>query len=391
MVESEEIKILTPNKKFPTNIIGVASRKSILVNENVKTYEVVNELIKDDEIEFVIVSNSEGQVVNVIESKEILNVISMKFGYYIYGNKPIIKLAQRFTPNFITVDENKPVRSILPKLSKKRTKLVIANKNSIYGATNSEILHSVLLKIIEEDSRETGRLQNMIIDKSIHSSNIINFRTFTIPSLNAGGDFIFVEDLNDSQSIVVIADVSGKGTSASIVTSMMSLFFNDVISMSSSKLTADNIKKLIIDLNKIMIYYFNYEKYLTLTICLVDNRSKTLIIFNMGHQPTYIFNRNEMMIKKSLNIPIGITELSSEMINYDEIIFLGLKAFLFTDGVTDIKNNEGIEYGDKRIEAILNSYENIDEVYSYLSEDLTSFSEDEYQVDDISFIVFELK
>ncbi len=388
MVGTYEIKLLEPNKKFPINLIGATSRRSLLIDESILTYEVVYILTKDSDIEFVIITNKNKEIINVIESKEILNAISIKFGYHLYGTKPISKLSSRFPPKFIIVDSNKPIRSILPKVSERKLKIVIFNNNSIYGATNSEIVHSFVLKIIEEDSKETGRLQNMIIDKSIKTSNI-NCKTFMKPSLNAGGDFIYVKDLNEYQTIVTIADVSGKGTSASIVTSMMSMFFRSI--PQKSQVSHEDIKNTIAELNRTIVDYFEYEKYVTLTTCLVNTKSKTLSIFNMGHEPTYIFNKNNLLIKKSLNIPIGISELTTEMIQYDEIIFTDSKALLFTDGVVELKNSDGIEYGEIRIEAIINSYNTIDEIFSYLVEDLISFSEDEYQFDDISFVLFELK
>lgn len=389
-IPNKQFYIVVPDKKFPINLLGYAARKSLVVNENIITDEVISVLIKDSEIEFIVIINDNEEIVGCIGSKNLLNIISSKFGHHLYGNKAINKLYSKVSKEFLVIDGNKPIRSIISKILKTRPNIVIKLDDKIYGATNSDIIYSVLLKIIEEDSKETGRLQNMIINKSIYPSNVIDYKYFSIPSFNAGGDFIFIKDINDNESIIVISDVSGKGTSASIITSMISIFFKNI--SNENKMSSQRIKEHIVNLNNTIIDFFEYEKYITMTLCLVDRSKKILSIYNMGHQQTYIFNKNEIIQKKSLNLPIGIAPLTDDMIKQEDILLKeDSKVFLFTDGVTEARNNEGIEYGEKRVEAILTSYDNIDEIYSYLKEDLISFSEEEYQVDDISFVIFKLK
>ncbi|MEN2998602.1 MAG: SpoIIE family protein phosphatase [Brevinematia bacterium] len=381
-------KIYEPNKQFPVNLLGFAARKSVVVDSNVVTDEVVNLLLKDSEIMFVITTNND-EIINVMEAKDILNIISARFGQHIYGNKPIIRIASKLQRNFSIIEANKPVRSIIQKISKNKQRIVITINGNIYGATNPDIIYSVLLKIIEEDSKETGRLQNMIINKSLYPSEIINYEAVSIPSFNAGGDYIFVKDIDNDRALVVIADVSGKGTSASIITSMISFFFKSLV---ESNITKETLAKSIVRLNSIIIDYFDYEKYITMVLCVVDKRSKGISVVNMGHQPLYLFGKEEITQKRAHNTPIGLMDLSEDSIIIDDIILeKNKKVFLFTDGVTDIKNSDEMEYGEKRLEAILLSYENIEDIKSYLLEDIMSFSEDQYQVDDISFIIFEIK
>lgn len=389
-IPNKQFYTIVPNKKFPINLLGYTSRKSLVVNENIITDEVVNILIKDNEIEFIIIVNDKDEIIGCIQSKNLLNLISSKFGHHLYGNKPINRVYSKIPKEFLIIDGNKPIRSIVSKIFKTKVNITITLDGKIYGATNPEIIYSALLKIIEEDSKETGRLQNMIINKSIYPSNIIEYRFFSNPSLNAGGDFIFIKDINEEEAIVVISDVSGKGTSASIITSMLSIFFKNI--SSENKLTNDRIKEHIVNLNNTIIEFFEYEKYITMTLCLVNKNQKTISVYNMGHQQTYIFNKDEITQKKSLNLPIGIAPLTKDTIKQEDILIKeDSKIFLFTDGAVEVKNNEGAEYGEKRIEAILSSYDDIDKIYSYLKEDLISFSEEEYQLDDISFVIFKLK
>ncbi|MCS7299096.1 MAG: SpoIIE family protein phosphatase [Spirochaetia bacterium] len=386
--KEEYFKIYEPSRQFPINLLGFAAKKSVVVDSNVTTDEVVNLLLKDNEIAFVIVTSGD-EIINVLESKDILNIISARFGQHIYGNKPVIKIANRLQKNFSLIEANKPVRSIIQKISKNKQRIVITINGNIYGATNPDIIYSVLLKIIEEDSKETGRLQNMIINKSLYPSNVINYEAVSIPSFNAGGDYIFVKDVDNNQTLVVIADVSGKGTSAAIITSMISFFFKSLV---ESKITKEVLVKSIVRLNNTIIDYFDYEKYITMVLCVVNKLSRSISIVNMGHQPVYVFEKEEIIQKRAHNTPIGLMDLSEDSIVIDDTTLgRNKKVFLFTDGVTDIKNSDEMEYGEKRLEAILLSYDNTEDIKSYLLEDIMSFSEDQYQVDDISFIIFEIK
>ena len=69
------------------------------------------------------------------------------------------------------------------------------------------------------------QIQQAMVTKYDNVINDISFNSKYMPALDIGGDYYEVYKLNDSIVCVFMADVSGHGISAALLTSMIKIMF----------------------------------------------------------------------------------------------------------------------------------------------------------------------
>ena len=123
-------------------------------------------------------------------------------------------------------------------------------------------------------------------------------------------------------------------------------------------------------------------------------KSKNILKFsNAGHVlPLYYRKRTKNILKLDTDTGffIGIMEepsFSEKAIKVEN----GDRLFIYTDGITEIKNENKEEYGEKRLSSFLKKNEGLEgkEFCDLLYEDVMNFSYNKTRNDDISFLNIE--
>ena len=179
------------------------------------------------------------------------------------------------------------------------------------------------------------------IQKSLLSSNkkeVFPLAGINIPAKIVSGDFYNFNDLGNGKYGFGVADVSGKGIKSSLLMSKASSLYSCLSKTNFSPAS------LLTHLNKEICETISRGMFVTMLIGIYDSNLKKLTLSNAGHEPPIILNQqNEFSNFNEAGPPLGIvpkTEYKDHTISFNNA-----SMYVFTDGITEIKNPHGEELG----------------------------------------------
>ena len=202
-----------------------------------------------------------------------------------------------------------------------------------------------------------------------------------IPCLEVGGDLPDVYELN-GQTYGVLADVSGKGVSAGMLSAFVKAGFDRKEPSLSCALDRLNVK--FNELNQ------DERSYITVAAVRIDKTEKKLRYSIAGHNAPILL-KNSLGINE---IELPAPPISNWMPDFPyeerELPFAnGDLLVLLTDGVTECMNQKGEQFGIERVESVLLQSLNAEDFIVKLKNALTVFSGGSF-TDDITAIAFDL-
>jgi len=169
------------------------------------------------------------------------------------------------------------------------------------------------------------------------------------PMERIGGDFFDIIRVGRNRYGFLIADVSGHGVPAALITTMAKIFFNSHTEWTIKP--GEVCMRVHKEINEFVgdLYY-----YLTAFYGIIDLETSEFQYTNAGHQPAIIYHSKTSTVDllPSNATLIGILD---EPEYQTDSIFLerGDKLLLFTDGIIEAKNENGELYDLKRVVNLL--------------------------------------
>jgi sigma-B regulation protein RsbU (phosphoserine phosphatase) len=196
-----------------------------------------------------------------------------------------------------------------------------------------------------------------------------------------GGDLYDFFQIDKYRLGIVIGDVSGKGIAAAL---LMAVCRTLIKATASKGLPTDTV---LFEVNNILANESPDNMFVTLFYGILDTRNGSFEYSNGGHNLPCLISEDEK-ISELENIgglllgAISDVEYRSNIINLkpNEIIFL------YTDGITETFNSEGIEFEEYRLFEILrkNSKQNVRELIENVINDVKQFAGGTEQSDDMT-------
>lgn len=207
---------------------------------------------------------------------------------------------------------------------------------------------SLRQEALKREMELARRMQNMLIprEKQLPSNGNISMFAFYQPHFEIGGDYYDVIELNSHEIGFCIADVSGKGISAAI---LMSNFQANVQALFTEEIS---MKSLLEKLNRRVLSSARGEKFITLFIARYNYNTHELTYVNAGHNPPILYKTKSKEIVYLTNGAVGMGML-------DELPFLDIQSVMvderskmlcFTDGLVEVLNESGVEFGTEKLE-----------------------------------------
>lgn len=228
-------------------------------------------------------------------------------------------------------------------------------------------------------------IQRKIIPESLPLIENYSCAGISIPAHELGGDYYDFVYLNNSKPTLLIADVSGKGTSAALY---MSQLKGIIVSLASS---VDNPKDLVIRLNEILCNSTEKQIFITLSAITVDSHNGNLSFVRAGHTPLIVKKSTQIETLKPKGIALGV--VSGNLFNDNlEVIQFNLNegdfCFAYTDGLDELQNNDGNELG---LDNISNSLLNLnpktaDDIIEYNLHKIEEYKNGNKLVDDLTML-----
>jgi serine phosphatase RsbU (regulator of sigma subunit) len=230
------------------------------------------------------------------------------------------------------------------------------------------------------------RIQQFIIPKDFSQILYPAVSGHYHPIEDIGGDFFDCYPLPDGNYGFLIADVTGHGIPAALVMSMAKMIFSIYATRFNST------RELFTSINEQMNGLLLDTQYITAFFVIYDNKTKTIKYTNAGHTRAlyYRSSSKKVLALDTSGFFIGLSQES----NYEEkslSIEPGDRLVLYTDGITEIKNSQGEEFGENKLAKFMVQNVNIigDNFCNLLFEEIVSYAPHENRVDDIAFLNIE--
>ena len=164
----------------------------------------------------------------------------------------------------------------------------------------------------------------------------------TIPASEVGGDFYDVIPLSDSLIAVIVADVSGHGVKAGIISAMT----KSALYAQLQKNPAPSC--VLVSVNETLVQLIDDESFVTAAYLVLDRKKKRGTFATAGHPPLLFRSGGSVEKLRTPNLALGM----KRGVGYKERSFAFRRDdsfLLYTDGIVEVMNRKGEEFGYERL------------------------------------------
>jgi phosphoserine phosphatase RsbU/P len=247
-------------------------------------------------------------------------------------------------------------------------------------------LHQEALK---KELEVASRMQKMLIPDNRHmpKNEKVIVNGFYYPHYEVGGDYYDCIKLSETKTGICIADVSGKGISAAMLmsnfqASLRALFTHDV-----------KLEALVIKLNSIVTINASGEKFITFFVARYDHESGVLEYINAAHNPPVLYNTvtGEINHLKASCVGLGMLDEIPRVMKSEIQIKEYSKIVCYTDGLSELKDEEGKDLGTEVIIRHISNNEPVENNIREMISELGLPHDNPSTFDDVSIIVADLR
>jgi len=289
-----------------------------------------------------------------------------------------------------TTDLNEQTMNVgkMEKELKKKSELLEMLNNKLNEANS--ILKTQNEQLLEELEMAKRVQETLIPDESkFPHQKELGFGSKYLSMEKIGGDLYDVIKVGQNGLSFLIADVSGHGVPAALITTMAKVSFN---SYSQKGLTTAevcrNVNKDFVELIGDLIYY------ITAYYAFLDLETGIFQYTNAGHHPAIYYRKRTNRIRE-LNTEgtvIGAFAFEVEYTYGTVKLEDGDRILLFTDGITETKSCSGeVYYGKERLKKFVRKNSNLPpkEFVNALVKEIETFSGGRPPEDDRAILYFE--
>ncbi len=279
------------------------------------------------------------------------------------------------------------MNSMAEEISESRTKLEnYAESLEIKVKERTEALTHTLEEIYR-DLNTAKKIQNSILPKMDKIKEQIDLHTIYLPMSEVGGDIFDIHYINKTTVRFFIADATGHGIQASLMTMAIKTIYD---SIKSFELPPNEVLSI---LNNQFIYsYESLKTFFTGGILDLDLETHKISYAGGGHPYPILVKKDKssenikvkgLLVGAMENVKYGLTETSLE--ENEEL-------YIFTDGVFEEWNDAMEEYGVENLELDLQNHEgSLQNKMENILNKIMKYMQNQPVADDITFIGFKLK
>jgi phosphoserine phosphatase RsbU/P len=200
----------------------------------------------------------------------------------------------------------------------------------------------------KEELKIAKTVQQSLLPDKLEQDADFEISAFSASADEVGGDYYDTLRINDHEVALIIADVSGKGTTAAFHMSQMKGIFHSLAQQSL------NPKEFMAKANKALVYCLERGSFISATYFVINTQTKKIYYSRAGHCPVlyYFASKNKAEYLKDKGTALGMIR-SHDYCNFveDNVISYatGDVMVLYTDGITEAKDNKGEEFGNDRL------------------------------------------
>jgi len=222
---------------------------------------------------------------------------------------------------------------------------------------------AMMATVLNSEGKKRGRLetemtianniQRSLLPSSPFKNSWCTVTGLAIPTSEVGGDYFDVIPLSDTQVGVIIADVSGHGVGAGIISAMTKSALHSEIIRNPEP------SKVLSNLNRTLVSLTEDKTFVTCAYVLMNHRTSTALVATAGHPPVLFKKGKDSRVTeiRTPNLALGVKDgiaFKEKAIRFHP----GDILFLHTDGITEAANKKGEQFGHDRLAGVLRDEKN---------------------------------
>ncbi len=237
-------------------------------------------------------------------------------------------------------------------------------------------------EVLNREVEVAAEIQRTLVPSRLPSGKNYQLSSIYKPHFAVGGDYYDVVEYPDGKIAFCIADITGKGVSAALLMANFQANFHALI---TRRVTLEEIVQ---EMNAAVYRVTQGDKFITLFLAKYDPATRTLNYINAGHTPPLLLTKDEVIPLKNGCTVLGwlpelpFLEIGGLCLTDEALIFS------YTDGLTDVRNKSGEEFGEDKLVAFVreNACSGAKELNTKLLAHIEIFRERQPYPDDITVL-----
>ncbi|CAN5422385.1 SpoIIE family protein phosphatase [soil metagenome] len=260
----------------------------------------------------------------------------------------------------------------------------IANQAAV-AITNARLQTQILEQHKIAREMEIARsIQMNLLPKTYPDLPGYQLSAMSLPAKQVGGDYYDFLKMPDGRLALAVADVSGKGVPAAILTATTRSYLQSETQHKDSTL-AQTVGRM----NRMVHRDVSNDMYVTMVMVLLEAHEGAIEYVNAGHaHPILMAPNGEIEYLKTGGLFLGIDE-GTHYASDKAVIAPGGLLVLYTDGVTDLLNAEGKQFGYERFISLIADKRHLsaEEIRNAVYQTCVKFRGNVDQFDDFTLLV----
>lgn len=269
--------------------------------------------------------------------------------------------------------------------------------NSMAASIEDLLREAAEKKRLEEELRIARAIQMSLLPRDPLTMPGLSVTALCVPAREVGGDYYDFLPLDEYRVGILIADVSGKGTSAALY---MAELKGLVLSLSQ---VYRSPRELLAAANRIITANIDTRSFITMTYAVIDTKARTMTCARAGHTPTiHVTSRAgarqaRVLAPEGLVLGLQIEGMASRFEEILEEVTVPLEPddvlLFFTDGVTEAMNHEMELFGESRLARLAEEHGHLptDALRERILREVDGFVDGAAQHDDMTMVLIKVE
>ena len=261
--------------------------------------------------------------------------------------------------------------------NKEMTRILSAFANQAgISIENFRLMEEVLQnERYKEELKIAKMVSKSLLPQRLESDKDFDIAAFSESADDVGGDYYDTLRISEKEVALIIADVSGKGTTAAFHMSQMKGVFHSLAQAER------NPHEFMLKANRALMFCLERGSFISAAYFVVDTESKAVHYSRAGHCPVLYYDSQEKKTEylKDKGAALGMLRgpsysklIESRCVKYkpNDVIVL------YTDGITEARNDRHEEFGLENLEKCLqqSAHLNTVEIQEYIITKLYEFT-----------------
>ena len=267
--------------------------------------------------------------------------------------------------------------------------------NSMTASIEDLLREQAEKKRLEEELRIAHEIQMSLLPQGPLGIPGLSVTAICVPAREVGGDYYDFFPLDDHRVGILIADVSGKGTSAALYMAELKGLMLSLSRIHTSP------RDLLIMVNRIIAEHLDARSFITMTYAVLDLQARTMTYARAGHTPLIYLpatgSSRDLRVLAPDGLVLGLKIDHGEMFEHllheetmaihEDDLFV-----LFTDGITEAMDASDDCFGEARLGRLIEEHSHLpaEELRERVLREIAAFVGNAPQHDDMTMLLLRI-